>query len=103
MISLSCTVSSAVSPPAVEITSLPADSNYFAGLELNLTCRATISLIQSLTPTVTIAWRINGVPIVNGDGIMVEETVLISGGIYERTLHFQRASEEGIYTCICEQ
>lgn len=92
-----------MSPPLVEITSQPADSNYFAGLELNLTCRATVPRIQGVTPTVTIEWQRNGVQVENnGDGLMLEgETTPISEVIYGRSLYFQplNISHEGNYTC----
>lgn len=89
-----------VSDPTVEITSSPVSSNFFTGLQLNLTCQATIADIQGTTPFLTLTWMKDGEQLENGDRVMITQ-VSQSDNVYEQSVVFESLEtvDESSYSC----
>ena len=95
---------SPVPPPTVVITGSPINSNFFTGLQLNLTCHIHIpSELLSLPISVTAQWIMSGTVLTSNSRLTVgEEPVEVGPLLYQTSLVFNSldgGEDNGNYTC----
>lgn len=96
-----------VNDPSVEILASPTTSNFFAGLQLNLTCLVNVTAVVGAKPNVAVTWMRNGTPLENTSRITVQEVATRtsqSGGLidrYEGVVVFEslEIDDVGTYSC----
>lgn len=99
------TFSSSGSPPTVSITGSPIDTDYFTGLQLNLTCSIHIPPeFSSLPITVSARWTKSGSTLLSNSRVTVgERLVRVGPRVYQTSLAFTSLDgsrgDEGNYTC----
>ena len=95
---------SPVPPLTVVITGSPINSNFFTGLQLNLTCHIHIpSELLSVPISVTAQWTMSGTALTSNSRLTVgEEPVEVGPLLYQSSLVFNsldRRGDNGNYTC----
>ena len=95
---------SPVPPPTVVITGSPINSNFFTGLQLNLTCHIHIpSELLSVPISVTAQWTMSGTVLTSNSRLTVEEELVQVGPLlYQTSLVFNSLDgrvDNGNYTC----
>lgn len=98
-----------VPPPTLNITTLPIDAHFYAGLRLNLTCYIHLtlssqSLNQHNTVVLSSIWSKSGIALNNSEQLSVEkEPVPLDSYHYKTSLVIQSLdagrSHDGVYTC----
>ncbi len=93
-----------VPPPAVTITGFPVDSDFFTGLELNLTCSIHIpQVVDSPAIAVSAQWSKDGSILTSSDYVTVgDDPVRVGPLLYQSTVVFSSldgARDTGEYTC----
>ena len=87
----------------MDIKGYPIDSDFFTGLQLNLTCTIQVSLEISLPMTVFTEWSKSGFPISSNSRITVEELpVKVGPQLYHTSVLFNsldQTRDEGEYMC----
>ena len=98
-------IHSPVPPPTVVITGSPINSNFFTGLQLNLTSHIHIpSELLSVPISVTAQWTMSGTVLTSNSRLTVEEEPVEMGPLlYQTSLVFNSLDEmedNGNYTCL---
>ena len=85
------------------IRGYPIDSDFFTGLQLNLTCTIILSQIMSTSTIVSTEWKKSGSPLTSNSRVTVgERPVEVGPGQYQISIVFNSLDEtkdEGEYTC----
>ena len=91
----------AVSPPALAIAASPIDSDYFNGLQLNLTC--FIHIASFSVSHVGVNWTKSGSALLSNSRVTVSETMRVNQSTYQTWIAFSsldnKRGDEGNYTC----
>ena len=87
----------------MDIKGYPRDSDFFTGLQLNLTCTIQVSLEISLSMTAFIEWSKSGSPLSSNSRVTVEELpVQVGPRLYQTSVLFNsldKIRDEGEYMC----
>ena len=88
---------------AVDIRGHPIDSDFFTGLQLNLTCTIQVSLEIFPPMTIFTEWSKSGSPLSSNSRVTVEELpVQVGPQLYQTSVLFNsldKTRDEGEYMC----